>query len=180
MRKITAHLFASVDGVVDDPSVFQFDSFGEREGELMGRALSGVTGAVLGRVIYEQWADYWPKHNDDFGLVINPIEKFVPSTTLEGPLAWENSKLIEGDLLDFVRELRGQDGGDVIVCGISVIAQLLDADLLDALTLTVHPVFVGEGRRIFDALEAPLRLELLESESTSLGNAFLTYRRRQG
>ena len=83
MRKITAHLFASVDGVVDDPSVFQYDSFGEREGELMGRALSGVTGAVLGRVIYEQWADYWPKHNDDFGLVINPIEKFVPSTTLE-------------------------------------------------------------------------------------------------
>ena len=178
MRKITAHLFSSVDGVVESPNLFQFDSFGEREGELMTEAMDGASAAIMGRVIYWQWAEYWPQNNEDFGLVINPMKKYVASSTLSGDLAWENSTLIDGDLIDFVTELKAGDGGDVIVCGISVIAQLLAADLLDELILTVHPVFMGEGRSLYDSLEAPLRLELVRSEATPVGNAFLTYRKR--
>ena len=65
--------------------------------------------------------------------------------------------------------------GEISVNGISVIRQLLDAGLLDTLTLTVHPVLVGQGRRLFDELAEPFRLDLVDSQITSVGNAMLTY-----
>ena len=102
----------------------------------------------------------------------------MASRTLSGPLSWNNAEVIEGDLLDFVRQLREGDGGDISVNGISVIRQLLEAGLLDTLTLTVHPVAAGDGKRLFDGLSEPLRLELVDSQITSVGNAMLTYRKR--
>ncbi len=178
MRKVVAHLFSSLDGVVESPNLFQFDSFGAEEAEMMGRNLASVDANILGRVIYEQWAEYWPQHNEDFGLLINPVRKYVATRTLTDPLSWQNSTVIDGDLLDFVRGLRETEGGDIAVNGISVIRQLLQAGLLDALILTVHPVLFGAGVRIFDGLDEPFRLELIESQVTPVGNAILTYRRR--
>lgn len=88
--------------------------------------------------------------------------------------------VIEGDFLDFVRDLRAGEGGDISVNGITVIAELLQAGLLDELRLTVHPVLVGQGRRLVDHLGGPLRLELVEGVTTSVGNLMLTYRKREG
>lgn len=178
MRKVTAHLFSSLDGVVSSPNLFQFDSFGEEEGEMMGRNLATVDTSILGRVIYQEWADYWPQHNEDFGLMINSQRKYVATRTLRDPLAWENSTVIEGDLLGFVRELRETDGGDIAVNGISVIRQVLEADLLDSLILTVHPVLAGTGKRLFDGASEPFRLALIDSQVTAVGNAILTYRKK--
>lgn len=175
MRKVVAHLFSSADGVVDSPHLFQFDNFGPDEAEMMGKNLAGVDASILGRVIYEQWADYWPQHNEDFGLMINPVRKYVATRTLSEPLSWENSTVIDGDLLGFVRTLKDGEGGDIAVNGISVIRQLLEAGLLDSLILTVHPVLAGEGKRLFDNGDEPLRLELVDSQITSVGNAILTY-----
>ena len=182
MRRVTAHLFSSIDGVVSRPHLFQFDAFGPEEGEAMGRALAPVTDVILGRRIYDEWADYWPHNADDgFGDFINPVRKHVASRTLTGPLTWENSRLVEGDLLDYVTELKageGGEGGDISVNGISVIRQLLVAGLIDTLTLTVHPASGGAGQRLFDGIDAPVRLELVEGQLTSVGNAMLTYRLR--
>ncbi|MFN8046441.1 MAG: dihydrofolate reductase family protein [Dermatophilaceae bacterium] len=179
MRKVTAHLFSSVDGVVENPGTFQFGAFGAEEGAMMGAALAPVTDVILGRKIYQEWADYWPNNpGDGFDQFINPVPKHVASRTLTGPLAWENSTVIEGDLLDFVRGLKEGDGGDISVNGISVIRQLLEAGLLDTLTLTIHPAAAGQGKRLFDGATEPFRLELVDSQVTPVGNAILTYAKK--
>lgn len=175
MRRITAHLFSSADGNVESPNLFQFDSFDDECGQAMGVALATADTTILGRVLYGEWSDYFPKAADPFADWINPTTKYVASRTLTGPLEWQNSQLIEGDFLDFVRDLKQGDGGDIAVNGITVIRELVAADLVDALTLTVHPVLAGDGRRLFDGTVTPQRLQLIDSQITSKGNALLTY-----
>lgn len=176
MRTITAHLFSSADGVVESPNLFQFDSFDAESGQAMGRVLAQTDAAILGRVLYDEWIGYFPHaQSDPFADWINPVPKYVASRTLSDSLGWQNAEVIKGDLLDFVRELKQTEGGAVAVNGISVIQQLLAAGLIDSLTLTVHPVIAGSGRKIFGDLDSPLRMRLIDSEITSKGNAILTY-----
>ena len=178
MRTVTAHLFHSVDGVVSSPNLWQFDQFDDELGQLMTSSIAKVGTVLLGRVSYEEWADYWPnaEADDPFASFINPIEKLVASRTLTGSLAWQNSRLLTGDLLEEVAALREGDGGDVAVNGsISVVRQLLFAGLLDALTLTTHPVVAGPGRRLFEPGDPQTRLALIKSSTTSKGNVISTY-----
>ena len=179
MRKVTAGLFYSTDGVVESPGSWQFDSFDEELGKGMDDFLHRVDTVILGRVSYEEWSSYWPNvdpSEDDFGSFINPVPKFVASRTLTGELEWENSRLIEGSLEAFVSELKNTEGREIAVCGsISVVRQLLFAGLLDSLTLMVHPVIAGSGKHLFEEGDPVTRLELQESQTTSKGNLILTY-----
>lgn len=178
-RQVTAHLFSSLNGVSEDPHLFQFDAFDEELGALMGRSLAPVTDVVIGRVLWEQWSDYWPEAADEFGSFINPVPKHVVSATLtadaRGSLPW-NSTLITGDPVAYVRALRDGDGGAIaVVGGIETVRSLFLAGVIDALTLTVHPVVTNHGRRLFDDSVPTTRLRLLDSSMTSAGNAVLTY-----
>jgi dihydrofolate reductase len=176
-RKVTAHLFNSVNGVVESPNEWQFDRFGPEEMELMGQAIGGVTDMVLGRKLWQEWSEYWPSaaSDDPFAQFINPLRKHVVSTTLSGDLGW-NSTLIEGDPVEYVRALSAGDGGDISVGGgIETVRSLFLAGVVDELTLTTHPA-VGAGRRLFDDSVPVTRLELVASQVTSAGNAILTYR----
>ncbi|NUS36352.1 MAG: dihydrofolate reductase [Pseudarthrobacter sp.] len=178
MRKVTAGLFHSVDGVVSDPFTFQFDSFDEELGQGMTRMINTVDTVVLGRVSYQEWAGYWPtaSTDQDFAGFINPVEKFVASRTLSGPLEWQNSQLMDAPLEEFVARLKNQDGGEIAVCGsISVTRQLLFAGLLDSLTLMTHPVIAGSGRRLFEDGDPLTRLVLQDQSRTSKGNVLTTY-----
>ncbi|MDF2444655.1 MAG: hypothetical protein JWR01_2858, partial [Subtercola sp.] len=87
MRRLTAGLFMSVDGVVESPNLWQFDSFDDELGAQMGAMMGSVQTAVLGRSGYQDWSAYWPNagDGDPFGAFINPIEKLVASRTLTGP-----------------------------------------------------------------------------------------------
>jgi len=177
-RKTTAHLFSSVNGVVESPNLFQFDAFGPEEGELMGRSLSGVTDVVVGRKLWEEWSQYWPGVDDPFGQFINPVRKHVVTSTLTGDLDW-NSTAIEGDPVVYVEQLRRSgEGGIVVVGGVETVRSLFVAGVVDALTLTIHPVVTNEGRRLFDESVPLTRLELADSTITGAGNAILTYRLR--
>ena len=178
MRKVMAGLFSSVEGVVEDPFLWQFDSFDEEIGAGMEEIMGRVDAGLLGRVGYQQWADYWPKapKDDDFAAFINPLPKFVASRTLTGDLEWQNSRLIEGPLLDFVADLKKGAGGDIgVFSSISLVRQLLFAGLLDNLMLIVHPVIAGSGRRLFNDGDPLTRLELQSSQQTSKGNVILSY-----
>lgn len=177
MRRVTAGLFHSVDGVVESPHLWQFDSFDDELGVGLDAMIGGTDTVILGRVSYQEWSGYWPAaSDDDFGDFINPVEKFVASRTLTGSLEWENSRLIEGGLEDFVRDLKDTAGKDISVCGsISVVRQLLFAGLLDSLTLMTHPVIAGSGRRLFETGDPLTRLTLQDSTITSKGNAILVY-----
>lgn len=176
-RSITAHMFSSVNGVSEAPDQFQFDAFGQTEGELMGKALFGVTDVVIGRKLWQEWSEYWPpmKGEDPFAQFINPVRKHVISSTLTGELGW-NSVLAEGDPTTYVRQLRDQDGGGIVVAGgVETVRKLFLAGLIDTLTLTIHPAVTGEGRRLFDEGTPLSRLRLVDGTTTPAGNAVLTY-----
>lgn len=175
-RKVTAHLFHSVNGVVESPNLFQFDSFGAEEGEAMGKAIAPVTDVVLGRVLWQEWSGYWPDADDPFAQFINPVRKHVVSSTLSGDLPW-NSTLVDGDPVAHVKKLRdnGDDGDISIAGGIKTIRSLFTAGVVDALTLTTHPVVTPDGARLFDETVPLTRLQLVDSQITPAGNAMLTY-----
>ncbi len=178
MRKLTAGLFHSVDGVVEAPYKFQFDSFDDELGAELGKTMAATDTVLLGRVGYTEWAGYWPTAQQDgeFAEFINTVPKFVASHTLTAPLGWQNSTLIEGDLESFVRDLKQQPGGDIaVMSSISLVRQLLFAGLLDSLALITHPVVAGEGRKLFEPGDPTTRLVLQNSVRTSKGNIVATY-----
>lgn len=179
-RQVVACLFSSVDGVAESPNLFQHDSFDEDLAALMTEGIAAIGDCVLGRVSYEEWSGYWPTAEDGpdagFARFINAVPKHVASRTLsQADLVWQNSTLIEGDLLEHVRALKETEGGDIAVQGsLSVVRQLVEAGLMDRLTLIVHPVVAGSGRGLFDGA-AHTRLRLLGARATREGNVLLTY-----
>jgi dihydrofolate reductase len=178
MRKVTAGLFHSIDGVVEAPYLFQFDSFDDELGAMLGELMPKMDTVILGRVGYEEWAEYWPKAEQDldFAGFINNVPKHVASRTLKGPLAWQNSSLIEGELVPYVEKLKQQPGGEIaVMSSISLVRQLLFAGVMDELTLITHPVVAGSGRKLFGPEDATTRLELIDSQRTSKGNVVSVY-----
>lgn len=174
-RRTTAHLFSSINGVVESPHRFQFDAFGPEEGRLMSQAISAVTDVVIGRRLWQEWSAFWPDAEDPFGAFINPVRKHVVTSTLSGELPW-NSTVVDGDPVAYVQKLQQEGDGDIaVVGGIETVRSLFLAGVVDALTLTVHPVATDQGRRLFDASVPLTRLTLLDGVTTSAGNAVLTY-----
>lgn len=183
MRKITAGLFHSVDGVVDEPYKFQFDSFDAELGEMLTGVQSRVDTVLLGRVGWSEWAGYWPNASEDidFAQFINAVPKHVATSTLTDKdlAAWSNSRRIEGDLLTFARDLKQQPGGEIAVMGgISLVRQLLFAGLLDELSLITHPAVAGAGRHLFEPGDPTTRLNLIRCDVTSAGNVVQVYGKR--
>jgi dihydrofolate reductase len=181
MRKVIAGLFHSVDGVVEAPNLFQFDSFDDELGEEMGVIMGEIGTVLMGRVGYSEWAGYWPNASQDlnFAAFINGVQKFVASETLKpSEITWTNASLIESDFLDFVRDLKAGEGSDICAMGgISLVRQLVFAGLMDELTLITHPVIAGTGRHLFEPGDPTTRLELIRARTTSKGNVVQVYRR---
>ena len=178
MRKVIASLFSTLDGVVEAPNEWQF-AFDDEMGAAMSRTLEAQDAVLLGRVTYTEWAGYWPTSTDEpFASWINRTPKYVASTTLNSVDEWPNSTLIRGSVADFIGELRQQDGGTIGTAGSpTLVRTLFDQGLLDELTLLIHPVVAGGGRKRLFADDAALtRLELVESQPTSSGVLIATYR----
>ena len=182
MRKVIAGLFHSVDGVVQDPFKFQFDSFDDALGEMLTVIQAETDTVLMGRIGWSEWAGYWPnaEADGDFADFINAVPKHIASNTLkEGDLTWSNSHLIAGDFTDFVRDLKAQTGGTIAAMGgVSLVRQLLFAGLMDELHLITHPVIAGEGRHLFEPGDPTTRLELVRCETTPKGNVIQTYRKK--
>lgn len=179
MRKVIANLFISIDGVVESPDQWQFDVFDEDMGQAMVEAIGKVDTVLLGRVTYEEWADYWPGSDDDtFAPFINNVPKYVVSTTLDS-VAWGdkgNVHLIKGDPREEIEKLKQQPGGDIAINGSpTLVRRLLYAGLLDELVLMVHPVVVNAGKRLFQEGDDLKRLTLAHTGRSASGVVFLTY-----
>ena len=131
----------------------------------------------MGRVLYEEWAAYWPEHADEpFGDVLNETKKYVLSSTLTSA-DWQNSELLSGDVASKVAELKAADGGDIVMSGsAATVRWLLGEGLLDELHLLVHPIVVGGGRgRLFPPDQPQVKLDLLSSETFETGVLNLAY-----
>ena len=179
MRKIVAGLFISLDGVTESPDKWQFDNFDAEMGASMGSYIAATDTVLLGRVTYQEWAPYWPTATDEpFASYINNTPKYVVSTTLD-KVEWKNSTLIKGSLSEAITRLKGQPGKNIGVAGSpTLVRSLLQNNLLDELTLMVHPVVVGSGKRLFKDGSELKRLKLAGSQITSTGVAILTYQLR--
>ena len=178
MRKVTAGLFSSIDGVVEAPNEWQ-PAFDEEMGAVLSRMLQEQDAVLLGRVTFTEWAGYWPTSTDEpFASYINSTQKYVASTTLGSADQWPNSTLIKGSVADFLAELRQQDGGTIGTAGSpSLVRSLIEQGLLDELTLMISPVVAGGGRKRLFADDAALtRFELAYAQPTSSGALIATYR----
>jgi dihydrofolate reductase len=184
MRKITAGLFISLDGVVEDPQDWHFPYFNDEMGAAVTSQLASADTLLLGRKTYDSFAGAWPEREaageEDaaMGRALGDARKVVVSNqNLE--FTWRNSERLEGDFVEAVTALKNEPGAtDIGMSGsVSVVRQLLAADLLDELHLLVHPIAVRKGMRLFDEGESPIPLRLISSETFSTGVLYLVYTR---
>jgi dihydrofolate reductase len=180
MRKVVASEFVSLDGVVESPDKWHFPYFNDEMGDAIGAAMAASDAMLMGRVLYEEWAAFWPKQNPDENPVaarMNGVRKYVVSTTLEEPLEWNNSTLIGDNVAEEILRLKEQQAGkDISISGSpTLVRSLLEDDLLDELRLMVHPIVVGSGKRLFEEGSDQKALQLLDSKTFSTGVLYLTY-----
>jgi dihydrofolate reductase len=146
-------------------------------GAAVGAGFATADAILMGRVLYEEWAAYWPEHADQpFGDVINTIKKYVVSDSLQAA-QWENTEIISGDVAQKLTDLKAQDGGDIAMSGSpTTVRWLLHQGLVDELNLLVHPIAVGQGlARLFAADEPTIPLELLSAQPFKTGVLSLSY-----
>lgn len=194
MAKMVAIDFMTLDGVVQAPAYPEEDTDGgfrhggwhlgffddvSRNWAVEGVARAG--GFVFGRRTYENMAAYWPHApaaEQALAGPLNSLPKYVASTTLTEPLAWSNSTLLDGDVVEAVAALKDGDGGDLNVLGSTrLVRTLLEHDLLDEFRLMIDPVVVGGGKRLFPEDAALRRLRLLDTRVTSTGAIIATWSR---
>jgi dihydrofolate reductase len=180
MRRVVASEFVSLDGVMEAPDKWHFPYFDDEMGETIGSAMAEADAMLMGRVLYEEWAAFWPNQDPDENPVasrMNGVRKYVVSTTLEGPLGWNNSTLIRENVAEEIAGLKRQTGGDISISGSgSLVRSLLRDGLIDEVRLMVHPVVVGSGKRLFEEGSERIALELVDSRTFSTGVVYLTYR----
>jgi dihydrofolate reductase len=178
VRKIKSNFFISLDGVVEAPDKWHFPYFDDEMGAAVGAGFTTTDAMLMGRVLYDEWAAYWPEHADEpFGDVMNSMKKYVVSNSLQAA-EWQNSEIISGDgAAQRLTDLKAQEGGDISMSGsATTVRWLLREGLLDELILLVHPIAVGDGlARLFPADEPTLPLELLSAESFNSGVLNLRY-----
>jgi len=182
MATITASLFSALDGVVD-PMVgnWHFPYFNEEMGEAVAETHDADV-MLFGRVTYDSFAGAWPEREtaggDDavFAKRLGDMRKVVAS---HRPLefTWRNSEQLQGDLVEAVTALKNEPAvGKIAISGcVSIVRQLLDADLLDELHLFVHPATAGSGLRLFED-GAPARpMKLVSAQPFATGVVHLVY-----
>jgi len=183
MRKIVASEFVSLDGVMEAPDQWHFPYFNDEMGEVVGARMASSDTMLLGRVTFEEFASFWSDktaEDIDFAPKMNDTPKYVVSTTLKDASAWQNSTLIQHDILNELARLKDLPGKDIAITGSATLVQsLLEAGLLDELHLLVHPIVVGHGKRMFRQEAATTGLELVKSRTFANGVLSLTYRPAQ-
>jgi len=179
MRKVNSALFITLDGFTQSPEKWQFDHFDDDMLAAMSTAIAAEDTMLLGRVTYQEWAPYWPTSNHEpYASHINNTRKYVVSSTLDTVEwgKWGNISLLKGDLAEEIAKLKQQPGKNIGVPGSpSLVRSLLQNDLLDELTLMIHPVVAGSGKRLFEQEGDLKRLKLVDTKTTKTGVSVLTY-----
>jgi dihydrofolate reductase len=188
MRKLIVNTFMSLDGVMQAPGGPEEDPTGGFtlggwaanlfDDEMMDQmAASGPYELLLGRGTYEIFAAHWPYDEGPIADQLNGTRKHVASTTLKR-LEWSNSTLIEGDVSDYVRELKAGDGPEIQVHGSpGLIQTLLEHDLVDELRTWIFPLTLGTGKRLFGDGTMPGALRLTSSKASKTGVTINFYER---
>jgi dihydrofolate reductase len=179
MRRVGAWELVSLDGVMERPEEWAFSYSDDEMGEASASGMAASDALLLGRVTYEHLAAYWPNQPGGEPMVdyLNCVPKYVVSGNLEGPLAWNNSTIIRGNIAEESARLKRQPGKDITILGSgTLVRSLLRDGLLDELTLLVHPVVLGSGKRLFEDRSDARALKLASSRTFGTGVVSLAYR----
>jgi dihydrofolate reductase len=188
MRRLTVIEFLSLDGVYQAPGDPEEDTEGGfRHGGWQRQYFDDVMGAeaakgmaetdaqLFGRKTYEKMAAFWPNapSDDPFAQHLNEVKKYVASRTLQNA-DWNNTTIVR-DVAE-VKDLKEQPGGNIGVLGSgNLVRTLIESDLVDALSLTISPIVLGGGKRLFAEDGLTRRFRLVGSTPTTTGSVILTY-----
>jgi dihydrofolate reductase len=174
----------SLDGVIQDPAGDEGFRVGGwvgliKDSPQLGKlALDEALAAeawLLGRRSYQWFAARWPSRSGELADRLNSLPKYVVSSTLEHP-AWNNSTVLQGDLLTEVSTLKQQIDGDIVVpASFQLVHTLMEHDLVDEVRLKVIPVVLGGGERLFGQTSDKKPMRLLDSQTFEGGIVYLTY-----
>jgi len=191
MGRITVINHVTLDGVMQGPARPDEDRSGGFEhggwalpygdavmAEFMGKGMAGGGALLFGRRTYEDFAAVWPqREGDPISALLNERQKYVVSTTLHEPLPWVNSTLLQGDVAAAVATLKEDPGDDLAVLGSGeLVRSLMRHGLVDEYVLTIHPLILGTGRRLFAGDGPSVALRLVETKPTTTGVIIAVYR----
>lgn len=186
MGKVIVSENVTLDGVVQDPTSDEdftrggWGGAGPVKGDVAKVVLDDAVGTealLLGRRSYEFFAARWPSRSGVLADRLNGKAKYVVSSTLRDP-AWNNTTVLDGDLVAEVSKLKEQVAGDINVAGSGkLVHALMEHDLVDELRLIVYPVVLGDGDRLFGETSGTRPMRLIRAETIGDGLAFLTYER---
>jgi len=183
MRRIVAVVSLTLDGVMQAPGRKDEDTRGGFElggwagpyfdpvmMQTMGEGMAQGGPMLFGRRTYEDFHKVWPGRKDNpFSKVLDEGQKYVASRTLQEPLPWQNSTLLPGEAAQSVARLKEQPGKDIVVLGSGDLLQtLMRSGLVDHFLLSIHPLVLGRGRRLFDDA-ARRAFRLVRSVPTTTG-----------
>jgi dihydrofolate reductase len=184
MGKIVVSDNVSLDGVIQDPAGDEGFRLGGWVGlikdspQLNRLALDEALGAealLLGRRSYEWFAARWPSRTGELADRLNGLPKYIVSSTLQDP-DWNNSTVLEGDVLHEVSKLKQELNGEIVVpASFQLVRTLIENDLVDELRRKIFPVVLGAGERLFGETGDKKRMRLVETQTVADGIAFLTY-----
>jgi dihydrofolate reductase len=180
MRNLRVFESISVDGYFTDANGdMSWAHAGREDAEfadwVSGNASSGGE-LLFGRKTYQMMESFWPtpmaaQQMPVVAKGMNAARKYVASRTIQP--AWNNTRLLEGDLVKAVEDLKASDGPDITVLGSgSVAAQLGEAGLIDGYQFVIIPVALGGGRTVFTKGG---KLRLLHQRAFRCGNVVVTY-----
>jgi dihydrofolate reductase len=188
MGKIVVSENVTLDGVIQDPTGEEDFRRGGWFGEFGGHDFAEwakveldealhAEALLLGRRTDEWFGTRWTSRTGEWADRLNSLPKYVVSSTLEHP-AWTNATVLRGDVVTEVSKLRQELDGDIVVYASSrLVHTLMDHDLVDELRLTVYPVVLGAGERLFGETRDRKPMRLLSTRTIGNGLAYLTYER---
>ena len=186
MGKIVVSTNITLDGVVQDPDGAEgfrlggwFGRFGGKDLEPWGKvSLDEALGAealLLGRRSDEWFATRWAARTGEWADRLNGLPKYVVSATLDAP-RWGNATVLRGDVVSEVAKLKQDLAGEIVVYASYQLGRtLLEHDLVDELRLTVFPVTLGAGERLFGETAGRTPMRLLAAQTIGDGLTYLTY-----
>lgn len=190
MRKIIVLEFLTLDGVMqapggpeEDPTEhFEYggwqapildDVFGQEMAKQMGQPFD----LLLGKKTYDIFAEYWPKHDNEVGKPLNSATKYVV-TNEKIDNVWDKTVQIKDDVVAELKKLKDSDGPMLQVYGSGKMVQtLLKNDLVDELWLKIHPLTLGQGKKLFAEGTMPAAFKLTYTKVTPNGIIFANYKR---
>lgn len=187
MRKVILFMHMSLDGFVCGPNGEQ-DWMTMNDDE-MGKYLvpdfqTTVDTILVGRVLYEGFASFWPSVPSspgipselvDFANWMNNTRKLVFSNTLQS-VDWTNSSLAERDIVNEVAYQKQQPGGDMVIFGgAAIVAAFAEHDLIDEYRIKLEPIILGAGKSLFKDVADRIKLTLTKAKAFDSGVIGLYY-----